>query len=129
MAGIRWILGSLILFLNWVFSPKSITRNSVLQNEIDQQFAGYTLFHYPACPFCVKVRRVLKKYNLSLKLVDPRNCETGMQDLMEGGGILKVPCLKIQNSDEAITWMYESSSIISFLESQIPEAQEANNAK
>jgi|TARA_B110000444_G_scaffold192312_1_gene182194 glutaredoxin len=129
MAGIRWILGSLILFLNWVFSPKSITRNSVLQNEIDQQFAGYTLFHYPACPFCVKVRRVMKKYNLSLKLVDPRNCETGMQDLMEGGGILKVPCLKIQNSDEAITWMYESSSIISFLESQIPEAQEANNAK
>ena len=91
MAGIRWILGSLILFLNWVFSPKSITRNSVLQNEIDQQFAGYTLFHYPACPFCVKVRRVMKKYNLSLKLVDPRNCETGMQDLMEGGGILKVP--------------------------------------
>lgn len=129
MAGIRWILGSLILFLNWVFSPKSITRNSVLQNEIDQQFAGYTLFHYPACPFCVKVRRVMKKYNLSLKLVDPRNCETGMQDLMKGGGILKVPCLKIQSSDEAITWMYESSSIISFLESQIPEAQEANNAK
>ena len=100
MAGIRWILGSLILFLNWVFSPKSIVRNSVLQKEIDQQFSGFTLFHYPACPFCVKVRRVMKKYNLSLKLVDPRNCETGMQDLIKGGGKLKVPCLRIQNNNE-----------------------------
>jgi glutaredoxin len=129
MAGIRWVLGSLILFLNWIFSPKSITRNSVLQKEIDQQFSGFTLFHYPACPFCVKVRRVIKKYNLSLRLVDPRNCNTEMQDLMKGGGKLKVPCLRIQNNKEGTIWMYESSSIISFLESQIPEAQEINNAK
>jgi glutaredoxin len=129
MAGIRWILGSLILFLNWVFSPKSIVRNSVLQKEIDQQFSGFTLFHYPACPFCVKVRRVMKKYNLSFKLVDPRNSETEMQDLMKGGGKLKVPCLRIEKNNESTIWMYESSSIISFLESKIPEAQESNNAK
>jgi glutaredoxin len=100
-----------------------------LQKEIDQQFSGFTLFHYPACPFCVKVRRVIKKYNLSLRLVDPRNCNTEMQDLMKGGGKLKVPCLRIQNNKEGTIWMYESSSIISFLESQIPEAQEINNAK
>ena len=129
MAGIRWILGSLILFLNWVFSPKSIKRDLIMQKEIDQQFAGFTLFHYPACPFCVKVRRVMKKYNLSFKLVDPRNCETDMQDLMKGGGKLKVPCLKIQSNNESIIWMYESSSIISYLKSRVPEVQEINNEK
>ncbi len=52
-----------------------------------------------------------------------------MQDLMKGGGKLKVPCLRIQNNKEGTIWMYESSSIISFLESQIPEAQEINNSK
>jgi hypothetical protein len=52
-----------------------------------------------------------------------------MQDLMKGGGKLKVPCLRIQNNNESAIWMYESSSIISFLKSQIPEAQEINDAK
>jgi len=121
IAAIRWILGSLILLLNWIFSPKSIIRDSALQEKIDQKFSGLTLFHYPACPFCVKVRRVIKKHNLSIKLVDPRGCNDKMQELMQGGGKLKVPCLKIQNDDMDISWMYESSSIISFLESRVPE--------
>jgi glutaredoxin len=90
---------------------------------------GFYIISLSCLSFCVKVRRVIKKYNLSLRLVDPRNCNTEMQDLMKGGGKLKVPCLRIQNNKEGTIWMYESSSIISFLESQIPEAQEINNAK
>ena len=54
---IRLILGKLILFFNWAFSPKSIMRNAEQQAIIDTQTTGLTLYQYRACPFCVKVRR------------------------------------------------------------------------
>jgi glutathione S-transferase len=52
-----------------------------------------------------------------------------MQDLVQGGGKLKVPCLRIHENSKDTIWMYESSAIISFLKSQTPEAYEANNEK
>ena len=119
MDGIRWILGSLILFLNWVFSPKSIVRNSVLQKEIDQQFSGFTLFHYPACPFCVKVRRKIRKYSLNIELKDAKNNNANKNDLKNLGGKLKVPCLRIENNKNDIQWLYESKDIINFLETKL----------
>ncbi|MFT6300352.1 MAG: glutaredoxin [Saprospiraceae bacterium] len=121
MAVIRWILGSLILFLNWIFSPKSIKRDPFLQAKIDKKAAGLTLFQYAACPFCVKVRRVIKRCNLPIKLVDPRKCDNSREALMQGGGKLKVPCLKIEDGDKEALWMYESSIISSYLESQVAE--------
>jgi glutathione S-transferase len=38
------------------------------------------------------------------------------KELVEGGGSLKVPCLRIEENDGAVTWMYESSDIIQYLE-------------
>jgi hypothetical protein len=34
---IRWILGRIILFFNWVFTPRSIIRDAELQAEIDKK--------------------------------------------------------------------------------------------
>jgi len=33
-----------------------------------------------------------------------------------GGGKLTVPCLKIENDSGEVTWMYESSDIVAYLE-------------
>ncbi|MFT7266798.1 MAG: glutaredoxin [Porticoccus sp.] len=122
MAVIRWILGSLILSLNWIFSPKIIKRHPSSQAKLNEKTAGLTLFQYPACPFCVKVRRTIKKHSLSVKLIDPRLCGHSSQELLEIGGKLKVPCLKIEANDADIHWMYESSDIIKYLEDRVAEA-------
>jgi glutathione S-transferase len=42
--------------------------------------------------------------------------------LLEVGGKLKVPCLKIEANDTDIHWMYESSDIIKYLEDRVAEA-------
>ena len=125
MQVIRWILGSMILFFNWVFTPKSIKRDAELQAKIDQKTAGLSLYQYPACPFCVKVRRAIKRNSLNIQTVDAKRCETSKQALLEGGGKLKVPCLKIVDSTGDVSWMYESSDIINFLEQQVSEQKAA----
>ena len=115
---IRWVLGRLILLFDWIFTPKSIKRDAELQAKIDQQTAGLSLYQYPACPFCVKVRR-------AMKTVNAKTCEDSKKELESGGGKLKVPCLRIENNKGEVNWMYESSDIITYLENEVLALQAA----
>ena len=122
---IRWILGRIILFFNWVFTPRSIKHDAELQAEIDKKMANLALYQYPACPFCVKVRRSMKRNNLKIKTINAKTCETSKKELETGGGKLKVPCLRIENNIGEVNWMYESSDIINYLENEVSELQAA----
>ena len=116
MAIIRRILGALILTLNWLFTPRGIKRDSVTQAAIDSQTTGLTLYQYKACPFCVKVRRAMKRQSLSIDTRDVKRCEAAREQLLNGAGDLKVPCLKIEGDGGEVTWMVESGKIIDYLE-------------
>ena len=116
MAIIRRILGALILTLNWLFTPRGIKRDSVTQAAIDSQTTGLTLYQYKACPFCVKVRRAMKRQSLSIDTRDVKRCEAAREQLLNGAGDLKVPCLKIEGGGGEVTWMVESGKIIDYLE-------------
>ncbi len=116
MAIIRWILGSLILTFNWLFSPRGITRSPKAQAVIDARTTMLTLYQYRACPFCVKVRRTIKRQSLIIGTRDVKRSDTAKNELLAGGGNLKVPCLKIDDGDGKARWMYESSDIIDYLE-------------
>ena len=118
MTIIRLILGKLILLLNWVFTPKSIERDPALQASIDEQTASLTLYQYEACPFCVKVRRALKRQGLNIEVRDVKRNDAAREELLAGGGDLKVPCLRIAEGERGDQWMYESSEIINYLEAR-----------
>ena len=112
---IRGALGALILFFNWVFTPKGVKRETEIQAQVDAQTANLTLYQYKACPFCVKVRRTMKRNTLDIETRDAKRCDNARDELVEGGGKLKVPCLRIEE-DGKVSWMYESSDIINYLE-------------
>lgn len=113
---IRIILGKIILLLNWVFTPRGIKREAQLQARIDQQTASLKLYQYAACPFCVKVRRAIKRQSLKIETRDVKRSDTARQELLAGGGDLKVPCLRIEDGQGDVAWMYESKAIIGYLE-------------
>ena len=114
---IHWFVGSLILFFDWLTSPKGIKRSNDLQATINKKTNSLTLYQYKACPFCVKVRRTMKRQSLVIQTRDAKRCVSSREELLAGGGKLKVPCLKIEDSKGAVSWMYESSDIINYLES------------
>jgi len=110
---IRWILGRIILLLNFIFSPKKLKRESSVQALIDAQTKSLQLFQYQACPFCVKVRRDIRRNGLNITIVDAKR-EDNKQLLSTLGGKVQVPCLRIEEGNE-VTWMYESSAISHYL--------------
>jgi glutaredoxin len=116
MSIIRWVLGSLILFVDWLTAPKGIQRPEEVQTAIDEQASTLTLYQYKACPFCVKVRRSMKRLSLPVETRDANRCDTAKGELLAGGGRLKVPCLRVVDAAGGESWMYESKDIINYLE-------------
>ncbi len=119
MALIRKLLGSLILFFDWAFTPRGVKREPSHQALIDEQTSNLSLYHYKACPFCVKVRRAMKRQSLSIQAFDAKRCEQSKSELIAGGGALKVPCLRIDEGEKGVTWMYESDDIIDYLQNRV----------
>lgn len=119
---IRFFVGSIILFLDWLFTPRGVQRDVESQANIDTQTSKLSLYQFKACPFCVKVRRSMKRQSLAIETRDAKRSETHKQELLEGGGKLKVPCLKIEDSQGNTSWMYESKQIIAYLEQRFIQA-------
>lgn len=118
MAIVRWILGRLILLVDALTTPRAIKRPPEAQASLDQQMAGLSLYQFKACPFCVKVRRFLKRHALHIETRDAKGNAQYRNELLTGGGEIKVPCLRIEDAQGGIQWLYESSEIMRYLEQQ-----------
>ena len=111
---IRMILGKIILTLDAVFTPKSMHRTPEQQAAVDAKTKSLVIYQLVACPFCVKVRREVKRLGLNITF---KNVEepTNQAELMAGGKQDQVPCLRITSSDGSVKWMYESGDINAYL--------------
>lgn len=116
MAIVRMILRFFVIMSDKLRPVSAIEITEEQQTQINKITKDLILYHYPACPFCVKVARKMRVLNMTMEKRDPR-IEPFKSELMQGGGEQQVPCLKIGKGDDAI-WMYESSEIIMYLEDQ-----------
>jgi glutathione S-transferase len=73
------------------------------------------LYHHEECPFCKKVRDVMNRLGLEMELRDIRENDDYRQELVNGGGQQKVPCLRIDKPNGNSEWMYESDDIAQYL--------------
>lgn len=115
MIVIRWILGRIILLLDFIFTPRGLKRTPEQQQVADEQCAKLALYQFSACPFCVKVRRQIKRLSLNVEYRDAKNDAKYKAELTEQGGRHKVPCLRIEQANGDVEWMYESSDINDYL--------------
>jgi len=116
---VRWFLGRLILMIDFLTRPKPIVREKREQDAIDASTVNLSIYQFNACPFCVKVRRQLRKNSLNIELKDAKNNTKYKEELMREGGKYKVPCLRIETDTGDIKWLYESDSIISYLKTEL----------
>lgn len=112
---IRWVLGQIIIFIDWITRPKPVQRSIDEQAKVDQQTTGMALYHFKMCPFCVKTRRQIHRLALTIENRDARNDPQWNEELVNEGGKYQVPCLKITAPDGTVEWMYESIEINQFL--------------
>ncbi len=121
MSVIRWLLGRIIFVVDFLFRPRRYKHSPDVQAHYDEASKKLALFQYAACPFCVKVRWAMRKQGLTISLMDAKRNAQYAKELVEGGGHLKVPCLRIEQEDGTSQWMYESSDIIDYLVERFPK--------
>lgn len=116
---IRGVLGFIILGVDRLTAPRPPFRTPEEQRSLDTHTSGLTLYHLEACPFCVKVRREILRRGLNIRSREIRQDEGAGEELITGGKIDQVPCLRI-GSAEGVQWMYESSVINEYLAKNFP---------
>ena len=115
---VRWVLGQIIIFIDWLTRPKPMQRSAEIQKEVDEQTQNMALYQFQQCPFCVKTRRQIRRLALNIESRDARNDPQWNQELINDGGKYQVPCLKITAADGSVQWMYESTEINQYLDKQ-----------
>lgn len=122
---LRQIIGRGVLLVEKLTQPEPIERNAEEQLAADEHTKDWAIYEYKMCPFCMKVRKELRRKALNIELRDARHDPVHRKDLETEGGKAQVPCLRLTKEDGSSTWMYESSEIIEFLNREIPDSQAA----
>ena len=115
--GLRLVLTPIVLLVEKLTTPKGKERSEQEQKQVDEACKSLALYQFAACPFCVKVRKEIARLNLNIELRDAKNNDEHRDALLNGGGRVKVPCLRIEEGDK-VKWMYESDDINQYLENR-----------
>ena len=112
---IRWPLGQLVIFVDWITRPPIPEIAAERRAELDATTSAMKMYQFKQCPFCVKTRRTIRRLGLNIELRDARNNATWNQELIQQGGRYQVPCLRLVSDDGSSQWLYESKEIINYL--------------
>nr|BBJ04647.1 glutaredoxin [Marinobacter nauticus] len=115
---LRLVLTPFMLLSEKLSTPKAISRSPEQQAEIDKATENLALYQFRACPFCIKVRKEMARLGLNIELRDAQHDPANREDLLNGGGAVKVPCLLITDEQGETQWMYESGDINAWLNRQ-----------
>lgn len=113
---LRALIGPPMLFIDWITTPRGVKRSDSAQQQVDAITANMTLYQFKTCPFCIKVRRSIKRQSLNIEYLDAQHNNEHRSQLMQGGGQVKVPCLKVIDNEGNTNWLYESNQIIGYLQ-------------
>ena len=125
---VHTIVGPILLTADRLTTPRGIIREPSEQQRIDEQTKDLVMYQFLTCPFCIKARRTIKRLSLNIETRDALKHAPSRQQLLEGGGKIKVPCLRITAADNSVQWLYESNEIIKYLKENFAPAGTENTS-
>jgi len=118
---IRFIVGRIILLLDSLTKPSPVIRSREDQDSVDAAVIGLSLYQFKACPFCVKVRRHMRRRSIKIELKDAKIDLLIKEELIREGGKHKVPCLRVAEGNKEVQWLYSSDEICRFLDAKLDQ--------
>ena len=115
-------MGPFMLLWEIMNRPDGLIRPPAVQDDIDQQCKNLTLYQYKTCPFCIKVRQEMHRLSLKIARLDAQPEGKIREELKQGGGQTKVPCLKITDQAGQHQWLYGSGEIMLYLNQRFAKA-------
>jgi glutaredoxin len=112
---LRLVLGPVMLLKERVTQPKGVQRDAAAQAVVDLQCQSLALYQFNTCPFCIKVRQEMRRLSLPIKKRDAQHHVANRDELLQGSGATKVPCLKITQANGEARWLQDSNAIVAHL--------------
>jgi len=119
---LRLLLTPFMLLGEKLSTPKGMERPAEAQQRVDQECRSLALYQFRACPFCMKVRKEISRLSLNIELRDAQHDPEHREALLQGGGKIQTPCLKITDEQGNSQWMYESGDIIQYLQQRFAQS-------
>ena len=119
---LRIVLGPFMQLWEFVTRPKGVVRTSELQQAVNQQCQSLVLYQFTTCPFCIRVRQETRRLSLPIERRDAQHHLQNRDELLQGAGTVKVPCLRITDASGQSQWLFESGAIISYLQGRFATA-------
>jgi glutaredoxin len=113
---LRLMLMPFMLLWAKLAMPNGMKRTVDVQHKIDAECNALALYHFKTCPFCIKVRHEMGRLSLPIALLEAQHDGKNRADLLQGGGKVQTPCLRITDAQGQVQWMYESNDIIKYLQ-------------
>jgi glutaredoxin len=113
---LRLVLMPFMLLWSKLGTPKGIVRTAEDKQKIKLECDKLALYHFKTCPFCIKVRHEMARLSLSITLRDAQQDAEHRAELLQGGGKIQTPCLRIADAQGQVRWLYESGDIIKYLQ-------------
>ncbi|SDO35683.1 Glutaredoxin [Halomonas shengliensis] len=120
--GLRLVLAPVVLIAEKLSTPRAVERGAEAQAQVDRACEDLALYQFRTCPFCVKVRKEIARLGLPIEVRDAQLDPDHRRELAEGGGRVKVPCLRIARDDGEVEWLYESDAINAWLHRRFGQA-------
>ena len=112
---LRVMLGPVMLLKERLTQPAGVQRAATAQDAVDQQCQSLALYQFSTCPFCIKVRQEMRRLSLPIEKRDAQHHAANRNELLQGSGATKVPCLKITEADGQTRWLQDSTEIMAYL--------------
>ena len=112
---LRVVLGPVMLLKERLTQPAGVQRAAAAQDAVDQQCQSLALYQFSTCPFCIKVRQEIRRLSLPIEKRDAQHHAANRNELLQGSGATKVPCLKITEADGQTRWLQDSTEIMAYL--------------
>jgi glutaredoxin len=112
---LRTVLGPFMLLKERLTRPSSVNREPAAQAAVDLQCQSMALYQFSTCPFCIKVRQEMRRLSLPIEKRDAQHNSANRDDLLQGSGATKVPCLKITDTQGQALWLQDSAAIVAYL--------------
>lgn len=119
---LRTVLGPFMLLKERLTQPRGMVRDPAVQTTVNLQCKNLALYQFNTCPFCIKVRQEMRRLSLPIEQRDAQHNPTHRAELLQGGGAVKVPCLKITDANGQSQWLYDSAAIVAYLRSRFAKA-------
>jgi glutaredoxin len=127
---LRAVLGPFMLLKERLTQPTGVQRAPAAQTAVDLQCQSLALYQFNTCPFCIKVRQEMRRLSLPIEKRDAQHNNAHREQLLQGSGASKVPCLKITEANGQTRWLQDSAAIVAYLRErfgggpeQLPPAQ------